>query len=244
MREHGRDRTTENGMDRRKFLGSGLATATLGVVGLPVATGATVEGVGQSIPKESPLSRDRWVRIMCEYFCDGVWAKDNSPCHASDLPVSVELVDRIRAWQRLYDSKHSSLSVKVWLRWRRSMDEGLAIAVAVKAELPDWTVVYFDESAMEDALATSVRPRALFEYEIHDTDTEAKRLATAITQAGLVAGKICVREENVEGVFVEAIRIYEGRLWVQVRADERVVANGRVYGYSRKFYGDWTKVSA
>jgi hypothetical protein len=42
--------------------------------------------------------------------------------------------------------------------------EGLAIAQAIKAELPDWTVIYFDiEKCKFD---DSDQPRSDFEYEV------------------------------------------------------------------------------
>ena len=40
---------------------------------------------------------------------------------------------------------------------------GLAIANAVKAELPDWQVIYFDAAAVERHRESS---RELFEYEV------------------------------------------------------------------------------
>jgi len=69
---------------------------------------------------------------------------------------------RIRAWQDWYETNED---------WRGDMRfdidgfsrEGLAIARAAKAELPDWTIVYFDEAAMRRHMDG---PRHLYEYEI------------------------------------------------------------------------------
>ncbi len=99
--------------------------------------------------EEPSFTDDRWVRIMCDVFCDGVWHKDGCAGDADGLPIPTTLIERIRRWQATYDILHD-----------RSFDagkyraepgfipfaaEGLEIARAVKAALPDWTVIYFDE---------------------------------------------------------------------------------------------------
>jgi hypothetical protein len=98
---------------------------------------------------ESPLVRDRWVRIFCDYSADPVWAKDGGGCDLEDLPVSASLAARLRAWARRYERKDSGLLVIDWDEGPAFTAEGLAIAKAVKAELPDWTVIYLDEAALE-----------------------------------------------------------------------------------------------
>lgn len=98
---------------------------------------------------ESSLIRDRWVRIFCDYSADPVWAKSGGNCELSDLPVSPALAARMRDWARVYERKDSGLLVKDWEHGRAHGAEGLAIARAVKRELPDWTVIYLDEAALE-----------------------------------------------------------------------------------------------
>jgi hypothetical protein len=44
--------------------------------------------------------------------------------------------------------------------------EGLAIAHAIKMELPDWTVVYFDEAAYHKRAGHVNRLREPYEYEV------------------------------------------------------------------------------
>lgn len=194
---------------------------------------------------ENTLVAHRWVRIMCDYCADGVWDRDGAGCMLHDLPASPGLLERIREWQNLYERKDCDDLVIEWEHCHRFSEEGLAIARAVKAELPDWTVVYYDETAGEEAAKTAEAPRAVFEYEILPTDAETHvaRLAAAVEQLGLVAGETRVREGDVEGVFVQALNIQHGRLWIAVRADEPVVMNGDTYGHRRHFYGDWVKVS-
>jgi hypothetical protein len=93
-----------------------------------------------------------WVRIMADALADGVWDRDGCGDRADALPVPADLVARIRAWQAWYDRDGWGDDAGRPLA-RFDLDafaaEGLAIAQAVKAALPDWTVIYFDEAAAE-----------------------------------------------------------------------------------------------
>ncbi|WP_134727080.1 hypothetical protein [Paracoccus luteus] len=102
----------------------------------------------------SELAAERWVRVMCDYGADGVWAKGGFAVHPADLPISDDLAVRILEWQYRHDN------------WRTLQDnaehpvyiedappdvlepfagEGFLIALVVRRQLPDWTVVYRDE---------------------------------------------------------------------------------------------------
>ena len=102
----------------------------------------------------------KWVRILADSSADGVWEKGGGATTADALPVSVALIQRIREWQAWYDRDEDN-----WGLFRGDVAafsaEGLAIVRAVKAALPDWTVVYFDEAASERAGKNG--PRSAFE---------------------------------------------------------------------------------
>lgn len=92
---------------------------------------------------ESP--DDRWVRVMCDYGAGGLWVKSGEAIWPIDLPVSNETRDRLAKWQDWFeecppDGRPSQFDVVAFSA------EGLAIAKAIKAELPHWTVIYHDES--------------------------------------------------------------------------------------------------
>ncbi|MDO9709847.1 hypothetical protein [Paracraurococcus lichenis] len=117
-------------------------------------------------PQEAlSLAEARWVRIMVDYCADGVWHPDGCAGHAEELPVDAGLIARIRRWQEWYDTESKDYLPPEERTGQFDLAafaaEGLAIARAVKAALPDWTVIYFDEAACRlDA------PRESFEYEI------------------------------------------------------------------------------
>lgn len=109
---------------------------------------------------DSSLTGRRWVRIMAEVCTDCVWNIAGEGCLADGLPVSAVLRQRMFTWQdwydRDYDEEDGPFDRVAFAA------EGLAIARAVKAELPGWTVIYHDESRTGDYRG----PRSVFEYEV------------------------------------------------------------------------------
>jgi hypothetical protein len=103
---------------------------------------------------------------MADYSSDGLWEFDGVMMSRVDLPVSDSLRNRHIKWCDWYEKNDDYLPENE----RSTFDmiafcrEGLEIAKAVKAELPDWQVIYFDES-MFDA-SRSDQNRKEFEYEI------------------------------------------------------------------------------
>lgn len=85
-----------------------------------------------------------------------------------DLPISLALSIRHEVWCEWYDLQcEDYLPLEERTKHFDSKAfaaEGLLIAKAIKAELPDWTVVYFDESRVDrDAYE---QDRSEFEYEV------------------------------------------------------------------------------
>ncbi|PHY94263.1 hypothetical protein CSR02_06290 [Acetobacter pomorum] len=119
--------------------------------------------------EESELLRQKWVRVMGEYVCDGLWQQDGCPACADDLPISAELRQRLLAWAERYNAYDVPPEpTSPPFDMEAFATEGLAIACAIKAELPDWTVIYFDEQQVDDTYRD--QPRSDYEYEIkHDS---------------------------------------------------------------------------
>lgn len=115
------------------------------------------------IDEDNSLLAHKWVRILADSCADGVWEKGGGAPSADDLPVSRALIERVRAWQAWYDRDEND-----WGLFKGDVAafslEGLAVARAVKAELPDWTVVYFDAAAAERCGREA--ERTVFEYEV------------------------------------------------------------------------------
>ena len=94
----------------------------------------------------------RWVRLMAVFGSEGVWQMDGTEGALDDLPVPLPLRDRIDAWQAAYDEHDDMDEDAPALDVARFAAEGLAIARALKAALPDWTVVYHDEAKSKRGL--------------------------------------------------------------------------------------------
>lgn len=117
---------------------------------------------------EDTLKREKWVRIMCEFSANGVWDKQGYARHFDEMPISADLKSMIAGWQEWYEhSEHSAMTR--WFDAQAHAAFGLFIARLVKRQLPDWTVIYFDEAAQGAKSLGMSRDR--FEYEINiDSD--------------------------------------------------------------------------
>jgi hypothetical protein len=79
---------------------------------------------------------------MADYGAAGVWDHDGAPLHPDKLPFSPKLRARRARWcARFQKSFETEIDLDAFAA------EGHAIARAVKAELPNWSIVYFDEAA-------------------------------------------------------------------------------------------------
>ena len=117
-----------------------------------------------SEPDEPPFATERWVLIMCDYTAEGVWDRRGRACAVDDLPVADNIRAMIRGWQEWYE--YSDLRPETcWFDLEAHAAFGLFIAKLVKQSLPDWTVVYFDESKPTNNWQPG-EPRDHFEYEI------------------------------------------------------------------------------
>ena len=80
--------------------------------------------------------------LMADYGAAGVWDQVGKPLDPAKLPLSAKLRERLARWcdrfQESFDAEIDLDSFAV---------ESRAIARAIKAELPTWSIVYFDEAA-------------------------------------------------------------------------------------------------
>lgn len=106
---------------------------------------------------------EKWVRVMCDYSAEGLWAKDGCAMDIESLPVSRSVCFDLGAWQAFYEHQPTQEPMpEKELKWFSV--RGLVIAKAIKTELPDWTVIYFDEGKIRHG--DLQQPRSEFEYEV------------------------------------------------------------------------------
>lgn len=116
-----------------------------------------------SVPKE------KWVRLMADHSSTGIWLSDGTMAEPDEFPVSSHLHARIETWCGWYERDQNYLfphERTTDFDYKAFSAEGLAIAHAIKAELSDWTVFYFDEATYHETAENTVKPRIVFEYEI------------------------------------------------------------------------------
>lgn len=102
-------------------------------------------GCGGRATGRNASPRHRRIRIFCDYGVEPVWGDYG----LDDLPITPELRERMLAWARLYESKDSGVLIRQWEHAAALGAEGRAIVRELKRQLPDWTVVYLDEAALE-----------------------------------------------------------------------------------------------
>ena len=101
----------------------------------------------------------RWIQLCPTPSNDGLRTRDGTAIDPATLPISDELRERLAAWcDRLMDALADETLTDIGrnlavdsapyaraMALAHSLDaEGLAIARAFKAELPSWTVYYYD----------------------------------------------------------------------------------------------------
>jgi hypothetical protein len=90
------------------------------------------------------------VRIVADYCSRGFQILDGETRAADELPISDALKTRLSTWNdRFEDTCHPTDYEDVRGMQFDFVDfakEGLEIAKAIKRELPQWTVTYWDES--------------------------------------------------------------------------------------------------
>ena len=127
----------------------------------------------------SPMEAERWVRILCDYALGSVWSRDGTAGQPEQLPLSLDLMVRMHRWEDLFEE--CEVLDQQGHHWtpeqdRAWSDEGLAIAIEMKRELPGWTVVYHDGWRMAAADSVTIEnPRAFFEYEVTDKVVQSGR---------------------------------------------------------------------
>jgi hypothetical protein len=89
----------------------------------------------------SSRERAHHLHLMADYGSAGVCDHDGNPLDPSKLPLSDKLRARLARWcARFEKSFETEIDLDAFA------PEGRAIARAVKAELPDWSIIYFDEA--------------------------------------------------------------------------------------------------
>jgi hypothetical protein len=111
------------------------------------------------------------VKIVAENCGRGYRLADQAAREIGALPVSGDLLERLLQWNFRYEDGCDPLAYEDLSGSRFDFvafaAEGLALARAVKRELPGWTVLYRDE-AMDWRLSREPRfyDRTLVEYEV------------------------------------------------------------------------------
>ena len=101
---------------------------------------------------------NKYVRLMADFCSSAVWDENGTNIDIDDVPMHFWLKSMITQWQAWYDREgfdEDTFDVKTFSK------HGYALAVKLKQNLPDWTVIYFDEEKVWEQ-----RPRSEYYIEI------------------------------------------------------------------------------
>ena len=105
---------------------------------------------------------DRFVKLMPDFCSEGVWNREGVHMNLDELPIHYWLKCMIREWIAEYDRGYSAMDDDTF-DMEKFAKHGYALAVKLKQNLPDWTVMYFDENKM---FGNNNRDEYIFEIKL------------------------------------------------------------------------------
>jgi hypothetical protein len=107
--------------------------------------------------------RAKHAYIDAERGEEGMWTAEGLllPFASDSLPIASELAGRLMDWQYRYSQEPDET-----FDWADFSREGLALAREIKAQLPDWTIVYWDHHKSHIAREQGIEDKSYYEYEI------------------------------------------------------------------------------
>ena len=101
---------------------------------------------------------DKFVKLMPDFCSEGVWDRNGTHMCLDDLPIQYWLKSMIRQWIAEFSAMDDdTFDMETFAK------HGYALAVKLKQNLPDWTVMYFDENKM---FGNNNRDEYIFEIKL------------------------------------------------------------------------------
>lgn len=91
-----------------------------------------------------------WVRVDCDYAAEGLWTEHGASYDIQCFPISEDLKAELMAWQATFDAECRPWEKANRFDLKQHRRIGTALALRVKQELPDWTVVALDRLVQSD----------------------------------------------------------------------------------------------
>jgi hypothetical protein len=96
------------------------------------------------------LFKPKYLKVMADYSSTGLWRADGCNVDPENYNLSAETLKLLMAWCDLYEynddyldpnqRKQPTFDIKTF------SEQGLQVSEAIKKDLPDYMIVYFDET--------------------------------------------------------------------------------------------------
>lgn len=129
---------------------------------VPSAARAVRNMFGGGLDEESRPPLKKHAHIDAERGEEGMWTEKGFclPFANDYLPITPELAGRVIDWQLRSEDWSGLFELESFSR------EGLALAKEVKAQLPDWRIIYWDHYKSHEARERGIKDSRYYEYEI------------------------------------------------------------------------------
>lgn len=101
---------------------------------------------------------DKWLRVDCDYYAEGLWTPTGAMTSVFDVPIPEPLRQRILAWQAWFDESAVPWEAGNPYDWELHAATAYDIARCIKRTLPEWTVVALRRAINVDGSLGEVVP--------------------------------------------------------------------------------------
>ncbi len=138
------------------------------------------------------IKLNRCIKLCADYMSTGLWTYTGTMMDSSRVPISDDLFKEILDWTEYYDNYanqydigdktiYNAFNVEHFSHWGRQISRRL------QAELPDWSVAYFDEMTLTtEFVIDPITNYSLWAYKVEcGSDRLVQDLIDWLEDAGL-----------------------------------------------------------
>lgn len=116
-----------------------------------------------------PASSLKWLKVMADYSSCGLWEQEGCEATLDEIPLTYFTKTRLSHWCGMFELNDDYMPEKERRKPEFPLEFfamwGEILARQIKKELPDWTIIYFNDFKSHGVSHTEDY-RSIYEYEI------------------------------------------------------------------------------